>query len=163
MEPIVCYAADLVRTVRESKHLNLVAAATMTGYSTSAINRYELGQAPVPADYLARLFQCTGDGRLVQFVWPAVVFTRVAVQPARVPPPGDPGALMRRELGALEGLADAARDVYSILDDGAVDDRDDLRLIELQRKHGEIRELTAQVDHALAHWRHNGGRSPLRK
>jgi len=157
----VSYANELVRVVRESRDLKLKQMALVTGYSTSAINRYELDQAPVPVDYVARLFRHTGDLRLVQLVWPGLTVTTQAqaqaqtrsVPPTRTPPAGDPRDLIPRELEALESAASAARYVERVVRDGKVNDNDDHSLTSLLRLHNQMRAIIEQVDRALAAWR----------
>lgn len=166
----VSYANQLVREVRESKGLKLKQVAIMTGYSTSAINRYELDQAPVPVDYVARMFRATGDLRLPQLVWPGLTVASDAatpqtrsIPPQRTPPAGDPRQLIPCEIEAIESAAKAARYVERVVRDGMINDNDDHSLTGLQTLHNQIREIIGQVDRALMAWRELNGQSGNRR
>lgn len=135
-EPNVSYAAELVREVRNDKKLPLKQVAQVSGYSISAINAYEHGHLPVPLDYVAGLFRCTGDFRLVQAVWPGV--NLVHTPTTRTPPvaaadplasPTETNALL---LEALERLAAACRYSQKILEDCKVDESDHDMLLQEQ-------------------------------
>ncbi|HUT14052.1 MAG TPA: helix-turn-helix domain-containing protein [Thermoguttaceae bacterium] len=156
MDPDVSYDSELVRQVRESRGLRLKQVAFATGYTISSIHRYEHGQAPVAYGYASRLFQCTGDVRLLQFMAPGVEFkgsASAASAPNRTPPPGEPKQLIQLELEAIEETATVARYVYRIVSDNVVNGKDDMAIGHLQAGHNKVRKIFAQVDRALAYWR----------
>jgi len=152
MDGEMSYASELVREVRESYGLVLKQVAAATGYSTSAINRWEICADP-PATYVARLFAMTHDARLVQLVCPGLTICQLDLVPQRTPPPGDPMALIAEELEAIEQAAKAAQYVSRIVGDGRVDESDDHALAKLSEAHNRVHDRLARVDAALAAWR----------
>lgn len=154
---------DLVRQVRETHSLTLEAVALGSDISTSAINRYELGQVEVPFRYVRSLFSMTGDLRILRYFSPQIAEVFCCIQhqqqcqpvpgnggkPKRTPPAGDPADLLPRELDLLDGLAKTVRYVQRITADGRIDASDDSAIGNVLKGHERMREVADEVDRAL--------------
>lgn len=141
---LMSYDNELVSEVRQASGLKLDAVAAETSISTSSINRYELGVAPVPMAYGKRLLAMTGDQRLLQYFCPG------ASLPARAEHQMcDPQELIAEELVAAERLVDALKNAQRIFADGQVNARDDHAIAALLADHVAIRRITEHADYVI--------------
>lgn len=152
------YANELVAAVREKAGLKLDTVAAKTHFSRSAINRYELGDVPVPAEYLSRLFWLTRDLRIIQFIDPSADLMRVdACRPVRVPPPGDPRQLLPELLAEIKTYGMICETAQRIVADGIVDAEDDNLITRLLEASNNLTATLCKAHRSIAHWRDQAG------
>lgn len=182
MDPKVAYINTLIRTVREDRGLTLSAIEITTHYAQSTIHDWEHGRGKVDPDYLSRLFQLTGDLRILQFFAPGIsglacdcsacrtkrpAQCGAGTQPvngsAPVPPPLDLRRANQITLGAIEEFCKYAKFIDHIAADGVVCDKDDDSIARLGAHGNNVRDALTVLDRSIAYlrdqWqRQNGGR-----
>lgn len=145
--------ADILAT----HEIKLETAASIMGYGLAHVARFKLCEAVIPIDAWGRLLQATRDPRIAALL--GAHYFDCSGQPpaagnggaiaARSEPPEELKDVLPRMLDALRELAECAKFVNDIVQDGTVDASDDLAMNKLILHSKQARDLIGRTERSL--------------